>query len=221
MDIVLRHPELLEDATIEMLSRLAEETDERGKPIVESLLAVLMECRAVGIDAAFENFEPAAPGRDLTEDIASLITANDAADMTAAVEQCPELLGEAAVRRLSEMEANSSAYTADRMYAIIQFLRAYRRGDTVAACAAYDRDVAEVDDANRLAAEYTFLEDPVAEAEFLRAHPVLLRRQAERALASAAEAESEAEPAVAAFGSRARTKLHALRRLRADDNAGQ
>jgi hypothetical protein len=137
-DVVARHPELLEDAAIEVLARLAEETDDRRKPLVASLLAVLIECRAVGIDVAFENFEPAASGRDLTEAIASLIMANDAAEMKAAVEQSPELLDDAAERQLLEMEADSSAYTADRMYAIIQFLRAYRRGDTVAACAAYD-----------------------------------------------------------------------------------
>lgn len=217
--VVERYPELLEDAAIEDLARIAEEVDKYERPIVENLLALLIECRAVGIDTAFQKFKLPPPTRDLTECIASLIMSDDAAAMRSVVENCPELLGEKAEQRLLEMEADSSDYSADRTFAIIEFLRTCRHGDLVAACAAYERDLAEVENASRYAAEYAFMDDAKVEAEFLRVHPVLLRRQAEKALNMVAKAGSDSDPAVAALGRRARTKLETLGRLRSGDDA--
>jgi len=220
-EFVSLHPELLDDAAIEVLGRFAEETDDRHRPIVDSLLAVVMECRAVGIEAAFQNFALAGPGRDLTEGLASLIVADDAAEMRAVVAQSPELLGDAAERRLREMEADSSDYSADRINAIIEFLRACRHGNTEAACAAYDHDKAEVDAANRLAAEYIFMKDAAAEADFLQTHPILLGRQADRAVVKFLEMlPPDPSPGVVALLDRARAKLETVRSLRGSHRAG-
>lgn len=218
--VVVRHPELLEDSAIVAFAKVVEKVDDNSKPIVNRLLALLLECRAVGIDEAFEDFESASPRLDLTEGLTLLIQAQDAAEMKDAFEQCPELLGDAAERMFLEWESDSSPYSADRYYAIIQFLRACRCGDMDAACAAYERDRADIAAAASLAMAYLLMEDAKEGAEFLDAHPVLLGRQAERILADLLDAFIESNPQGSPLLELMRVKLDAVRRLRMENRIG-
>lgn len=215
-DVVARNPELLEDEmVVQALATAAENADERVRPRFKSLLAALLEWQSLGLDADVDELAPFPPAHDLTDDLAALVLAQDTAALKAVVLERPAVLGDEAERRILEMEAESSPYTADRFLALLAFLRACRAGDIDAAGTAYDHDLADVDAASSLAAVYICIPDEGAQAAFLQEHPVLLGRQAERAIeALGQDPEIAADLAVG-------PKLETVRRMREQARGGR
>jgi hypothetical protein len=211
-EVVASHPELLEDQAIQILGMAADDAPERVRPRMRSLLDALMEWRSLGLDAVVDELAAFPERQDLTDDLAELVCAQDTVELREVVRTHPDLLGDEAERRILEMEADSSAYTADRLFVLLTFLRAWREGDLDAACAAYDHDAAEVEAASRLASEYAFMSDEAAQAAFLREHPVVLGRQGEQAIAGTFEALGQDPDIAATLGLQA--KLDTVRRLR-------
>lgn len=219
VDVVNRHPELLEDYALELASRLADGADASLKPALNRLVALLFEGRAIGIELAIEKLGFILPPADLTQGLALLTVSDDSNDLREALERYPGLLHEKVEARLIEMEADSSDYSADRLHALLQFLRTCRKKGFEAASCAYEHDVAEVKIASELAAEFVFMDDPNAEAAFLNAHPILLGHQAEKALLALMEMPINSSPKLSTLVEGARRKLETTQRLRAARDA--
>jgi hypothetical protein len=216
-DVVAAHPEVLGDDAVEIIARITEEQSDRLRPLLENVLAALMEWRARGIDAPLPEVDVSLPS-DPSEDLAQAIEVSDDVDaLVALAAQSRYLLSDDAEQALLEMEADSSAYTADRFLALVRLLRACRNGDSVAGADAYARDLADVDEAGARAAEYFMTDEDVA-VEFVREHPVLLGRQAEASLALLSEAFAGAGDDEAA---QVRRKVETIERLREDERGGR
>jgi tetratricopeptide (TPR) repeat protein len=180
-EVVAQHQDLLGDEAIVLIAHLCEDVPERLRPRVRVVRDALMEWRAAGLDAPVEG--PPVKTTDAADVLASLAEASaTAAGLRTVVERAPPLLIDEVEARLLELEADSSADTADMMRAIVEFLRGYRRGDVDAACAAYDRDVDEMKAASELAAQLAVMTDGAEITAFIGEHPILLGHQAERAL---------------------------------------
>jgi hypothetical protein len=216
-DVAAAHPEVLGDDAIELIAQIADEQSDRLRPLLENVLAALMEWRARGLEAPLPDVDVSLPS-DPTEDLAQLIEVSDDVDeLVALTAGSPYLLSEDAEQRLLEMEADSSAYTADRFLALVRFLRACRDGAADAAAVAYARELADLDKVAALATEY-FTTGEDAEVGFVREHPVLLGRQAESSLAMLSEAFSSSG---ADEASRTRQKVETIKRMREDERGGR
>lgn len=215
--VVEAHPEVLGDDAIEIIAEMADDATDPLRSRLENVLAALMEWRALGLQTQLPDLDESLPS-DPWDDLDQMIVESEDVDaLKTLAAQSPYLLTDDAEQRLLEMEADSSAYTADRLFALVRFLRASRDGALEAAADCYARELTDVEQVATLAAEY-LMTDGNGDPEFIRKHPVLLGRQAEQVLADFSTA-FESSGADEAF--RTSEKVATIERLREEGHGGR